>query len=168
VVVDDEQWELAEQAWIQKFTNLTNLTPGGDGVQKWTQELRNKISVATSKVVYQYTFNGDFVKVWKSATQAAFHFNVRSSSISSAANPKSRKKSAVGFQWSLKLVKKMKPYRPKHVSRIKMKFPDKTEIIYNSLREAADAIGINKGTLSYMLQENQHYWHKYVFYYEDK
>lgn len=46
---DDTNWKERERHWIGRYSNLTNLTAGGDGVDFYPQEVRDKISKGNKK-----------------------------------------------------------------------------------------------------------------------
>lgn len=61
-------------------------------------EVKKKIREASIKKVYQYSINGDFIKVWDSVIDAARELNISSSAI--ANNCRGLSKKSNGFIWS--------------------------------------------------------------------
>lgn len=99
--VEGNDWQFWEQYYISIYENLTNSTKGGDGLNKPTQDVKDKIGAANSKRIIQYSLEGQFLKVWDSATKAARFYNLKSTTISSAASPNNRKQSSCGFLWRI-------------------------------------------------------------------
>ncbi len=48
-ICNETNWKEREAHWIQQFNNLTNLTSGGDGMDFYPQEVRDKISMGNKK-----------------------------------------------------------------------------------------------------------------------
>ncbi len=98
--VEQDNWQFWEEYYISQYNNLTNGTKGGDGLNKPTQEVKDKIGKANSKKVIQYDLDGNFIKIWDSMSQACDYFGLKTHGpVSSAANPNNRKKTSCGFQW---------------------------------------------------------------------
>lgn len=62
-----------------------------------SEENKKKLSERSSKPVLQYTLDGEFIKEWKSATDAAREYNTHASDISGCCNDKI--KTSNGFIW---------------------------------------------------------------------
>jgi len=85
-MIDFCSWEKSQELetyWINKFknegANLVNLTNGGEGNLglKLSKERRDKLTLAVSKKIYQYTLDGIFVKEFKNAVEAAKELNLK-------------------------------------------------------------------------------------------
>ena len=61
-------------------------------------DVKKKIRDASIKKVYQYTIDGDFIKVWDSVIDAAIDLEISSSAI--ANNCRGLSKKSNGFIWS--------------------------------------------------------------------
>lgn len=105
IIIDNISKKMAsifECELIKKY-NLTkegyNISPGS-----WTACGEN-----TSKPIYQYDFNGNFIKKWETASEASRYYGVENISIATYQN-----KSYCGYQWSFEYVDKMEPYSVTH------------------------------------------------------
>lgn len=111
-------WDISQQRemyWISQFKvwgfKLVNLTEGGEGCigRKYNLKTIDKIKKSSSKKVYQYSLDGNFIKEWKSSTEAGKSLGKTNSKICSCARGKRNK--AYGFIWNYKKLKKVEPYK---------------------------------------------------------
>jgi hypothetical protein len=121
-MIDFCSWEKSQKLetyWINKFknegANLVNLTNGGEGNLglKLSKERRDKLTLAVSKKIYQYTLDGIFVKEFKNAVEAAKELNLKHCSKINATARGERKKAA-GFLWSYVKVNFLEKYKSKY------------------------------------------------------
>ena len=155
----DFDWEIIEEVskgnlnerekfWIQYYNSIYpngyNMTPGGTGGC-----LEEK-----KKPVYQYDLEGNFLKEYESASEAGRQAGLDCSSISKACR---KKKGCSGnFQWRYKEDMPNKDNITKYIceydhNSIKVKQFDLDGnfiAIYNSISEAARALGIKKSSVS--------------------
>mgnify|MGYP000303446793 CR=1 FL=1 len=86
--------------------NLVNLTDGGDGCTNWN-DVRTKKMIEKNrknmKSVSQYNFKGEFIKSYRSISEASKQSNIGRQSIRDCVNGKL--KTAGGFAWVLSDVK---------------------------------------------------------------
>lgn len=118
-----------ETHYIYKFNTLApngyNLSSGG-GNNRTHESTKKKISKALkgrkigkyhidclvdrcSIKVYQYDLDGNFIKSWKSAIEAARKLEIGNSEINKCC--KNQRKSCGGFMWSLTKEKSLPPYK---------------------------------------------------------
>lgn len=161
---EDDEWVVTEQQWIELFPNLTNMTPGGDGVRKFTQDMKDRIAKAHAKVIYQYSLSGEYIRSWSSTGEAARAMRVYHGAISAAASRNCRKKTSAGYQWSRTLEDRLTYYPGKHTSQLAVLRKQNDEIkIFSSVKSAAGWMGMNKGTLSWLLQCGTYENSKFIF-----
>lgn len=86
-----------EQEWINKLNAEINL-----------QDPIIGIGGISNKTVYQYSLNGELIKIWNSCVEAARELNINYGPLHSCANPKCISKSAYGFIWSYEKLDKIK------------------------------------------------------------
>jgi hypothetical protein len=100
-IVKLSEWSFWEQYYISLYKSwgfeLTNLTPGGDGITYYTKEVLDKMSKAqkgikkpeefkkkismsawNTKSVLQYSIEGNFIKEWRTVTEANKNYKVKS------------------------------------------------------------------------------------------
>lgn len=99
--VPEDNWQYWECYYISLYEGLTNLTAGGEGNNNLAEVCRKQISEKNSKKIIQYTLSGEFIKIWNSGVEACRFYNLKSTTINSAANPNNRKKSSCGFLWRM-------------------------------------------------------------------
>jgi hypothetical protein len=170
---------------------LTNYTDGGDGQngRKQSIETINKRVLKTSKVVYQYDINGNFIKEWKSVTFVSKCLMIDKKRISACATNVLH--TYFGFRWSYikldklepiqrdnshiteeylnklsiaKLGKKPKNFEAFQAKRHKKVLEFENGILvktYNSSFEADRELGLNSKTISNYLTRNSKYIKKY-------
>lgn len=93
---------------------LANGTDGGDGNNNLSEESKNRIGVLNSKKVYQYSLDGELIKVWDSVISTEIEF-FNSSNISTSIK---RNGTCYGYIWSYTEL-------PKFKSRVKYQMPIK-------------------------------------------
>ena len=128
-----------EEYWIQKLNPDLNVckTPTTQG--KPEPNFNN----TSSKKVYQYSLEGDFIAEYESASEAARRIGCNSKSISSAASEKSiNSKSIFGFQWSYIKVNQMLKYEnfSKDAKIVEIDCFDLNSFEYKKFRSIADAV----------------------------
>ena len=67
-----------------------------------TKETKEKLSAIASKPVLQYDSYNNFIKEWKSASEAAKSLNKRPSSITHCCNHRANYNTAYGYKWKWK------------------------------------------------------------------
>ena len=67
-----------------------------------TKETKEKLSAIASKPVLQYDLYNNFIKEWKSASEAAKSLNKRPSSITHCCNHRANYNTAYGYIWKWK------------------------------------------------------------------
>lgn len=133
-----------EEFWIQKLNPDLNIckTPTK---QSYPEPNFNNTS---SKKVYQYDLDGNFIKEYESASEAARQIGCTSKSISITANNKFiHSKSVFGFQWSYTKLDKMPKYKnfSKDAKIVKIECLDLINLEYKTFRSIADAVrALNK------------------------
>lgn len=131
-IVSEAEWQFWEEYWICQIKawgfDLTNMTLGGEGALgvskknsfKHTEEAKAKIAAknkaikktpewiarvaeGSKKSILQYSLNGEFIKEWDSASNAALQLtgNKENKKNISAVCRKTRNK-AYGYKWSFK------------------------------------------------------------------
>lgn len=94
----------------QKLKNLKKIRFSGKnnpmfGKKCWlngknqSNEVKEKLSRIKKKPIKQLTLNGDLIKIWPSAIDAATELKISKSSIHNVTNPSMRAKTAAGFKW---------------------------------------------------------------------
>ena len=106
--LEKEQAKMIQIYLIAKFDLRNpdiayNITKGGD-----TGNGLYGVKHPMSKPVFQYTWQGDFVKEWGTISEAAETLHIKGKKIGEAASK--NRKQAHGFQWSFEKVDKMPPY----------------------------------------------------------
>lgn len=93
--IDDNDINQKEKNYVQKYSLeghiLYNIVYNNN-----IEFLENRSNLS-SKNIYQYSEQGDFIKEWKSLTQAAEFYNISNSNICSSAM--SKRNLCGGFQW---------------------------------------------------------------------
>lgn len=84
-----------EEYYIEKFDSIDsgyNILRGGSNYHDfvYTKEIKEKIGNASSKAIIQYDLEGNYVKSWKSASEAGRVLGIRSALISKCCNRKSK------------------------------------------------------------------------------
>lgn len=84
-----------EEYYIEKFDSIDsgyNILRGGSSYHDfvYTKEIKEKIGNASSKAIIQYDLEGNYVKSWKSASEAGRVLGIRSALISKCCNRKSK------------------------------------------------------------------------------
>lgn len=106
-----------EQYWISQFKQwnfrLLNMTDGGEGnlgaIKSEETKIKLKQSIrSNSKVVYQYTLQGEFIKEYNSPMDAAEELGFNNANICQCCNGK--KKSHAGFMWSYTFSERLDSY----------------------------------------------------------
>lgn len=103
-LVNEDNWKEREKYWIKHIQEnnyrLTNMTEGGDGNSIQLIGVIPKCVELAKKPILQYDLDGNFIKEWKSITEAAIAVETSTSCISRAA--KGKEKYANKFQWRYK------------------------------------------------------------------
>lgn len=84
-----------EEYYIEKFDSIDsgyNILKGGSSYHDfvYTKEIKEKIGNASSKAIIQYDLEGNYIKSWKSASEAGRVLGIRSALISKCCNRKSK------------------------------------------------------------------------------
>lgn len=84
-----------EEYYIEKFDSIDsgyNILRGGSSYHDfvYTKEIKEKIGNASSKAIIQYDLEGNYIKSWKSASEAGRVLGIRSALISKCCNRKSK------------------------------------------------------------------------------
>lgn len=136
--LDHEQAKMIQIFLIAKFDLRNpdkgyNISKGGESGNGLEGEAH-----PMSKAVYQYSWDGDFIKEWETIRAAAKALHIKGSKIGEAAGEK--RKQAHGYQWSFEKVDKMPPYTGfpgntiRHYPRVyRVSFDGKIEKIYDDL-----------------------------------
>lgn len=140
---------------------------------KLDQNHAKKLKESTSKRVYQFDLNGNFIAEFNSTHEAAKSLNKESSASTIAKQCRSRKGSSLGYQWRYTKEspgKYIKPStknisRKKNTGRIKAVIQLKDNNIiarYISLMEAARCLNTNSGSLWHAIHRHikhlGYYW----------
>lgn len=92
-----------EKYWIQLNNPILNVVFANNS------KLLENISKHKSIPIYQYNKNGNFIKEWKSITEAATELNIENGNICYAANGK--RKLAGEWMWSYRKLNSLPPYK---------------------------------------------------------
>ena len=95
--------DVREKFWIQKYNPILNTTFANN------EKLLENISNVKSIKIYQYNKQGEFIKEWKSITEAATTLNIEGGNISGAAIGK--RKLAGVWMWSYYKLDSLTPYK---------------------------------------------------------
>jgi hypothetical protein len=180
----ENNWEEREKYWISFYrqrTNLTNYLDGGQGQQKGykhSEESKNKISIASKlngkckffngmkfseeinnkracsnkKSIYQFSLNGEMIKKWDGIIDASKTLNINKTNISSVLKGKTI--TAGGFRWSyngeIESFVKNKKWR----EIISINQINNEVIEYNSIKEAAESLNIERKHVENSLRNN--------------
>ena len=157
-----------------------------DWINKLQPDLNSKIdpvtqlnSITQSKIVYQYSLNGDYITKHASCSEAARVLNIDSTSISAACRGNGNYKSAGKFLWSYKKEEKLIYVNNSKLSRIRQvtmfdKLGNKIKV-FDSLIQAAKYIASDNDELDSLsatiasAAKNSNYGvkNKYLFAYGD-
>ena len=119
---------------IAKYSPSCNITKGGEGTLGFSGKLHPK-----SKSVYQYNFNGDFIKEWESINIAGKSLNIFTTRIVSCL--KGNRISTNGFRWSyIKHVSLPIVHRMSGKNQITKKKVNKIDIISGDIIETFESI----------------------------
>lgn len=105
-----------EQYWISQFKawgfRLINLTDGGEGCigRVMSDKTKQKIKESNGKKIYQYDLDGNFIKEYISASEAAKSIGKNNNSKICCCARGERGK-AYNFMWSYIKYEKLNPYR---------------------------------------------------------
>ena len=126
--------------WIAQydsFNNGYNMTLGGEACNG-----------TNDKTVYQYSLQGELIKEYKSAHQAARELNIQFTNICKVC--RGERKTAGGFGWSYEKKEKITPIKTKRLSDgTVLQFTKEGELIaeYPSAKEAKRKTGISDTTI---------------------
>ena len=101
-----EGYEVDHYDWNPENNMLENLSYQPKGINRarrspeWKKNQAEAVRKTLSKPVNQYTLDGEYVKTWESATDAARELGLSQGHISSCCNGK--RENAGGFIWKLK------------------------------------------------------------------
>lgn len=104
ILIDNISFSMAceiEIELIRKYNTVKNgynISYGGTGAK------------TRGKPVYQYDLKGNFIRKWKSPSEAEKYYGIVNSTI----NENMRLKSICGYQWSFEYYEKMPPYETKN------------------------------------------------------
>lgn len=132
--------------------NLTSISNNLRGVSKYCGDYQWKYYngsvenidpvITKEKTVYQFSLNGDLLKVWKSASLAASTFINKSARVSICNVCNNITRQAFGYYWSYKPKFEYNPYNG--CTAVAMYSDDGTFIkSFTSLKEAAESVGLN-------------------------
>lgn len=118
-----------EKYWIEKLKPLFNIMMNNN--IKHIEFISNMRSI----IIYQYDIGGNFIKEWKSITEAAKTLNIENGNICAAANHK--RKLAGIWQWSYVKEEKLHPYKKEIFSKKVHKYDINGNYIksYNNAKE---------------------------------
>lgn len=141
----EQNWQEREKYWIKYYSNLTNTKEGGCGLFiKREQSSIERSANAHKKQICQLDYQGNIIKYWDSATDAAKTLNIKRSGIYKALSRKIN--SCFGFCWCY--AKEVETFVPKIIigENKQRKFPnsckiriitsDNKEFIFNSILQA--------------------------------
>ena len=143
-------------------------TDDSEKIKDYIESLKKKPKINSKKVV-QLTMDGEYIKIWESATEAAKFYEIRPSSISAVTT--GSKSSGKGFRWVKELAYKSGEYylRPiggtwKPIIAISLIDGKRTE--YKSIREASDKLDIGRSAIMRILKNTTINPRKYDFKYK--
>ena len=70
--------------------------------KKHSNETKRKIGLLSAKPILQFSLNGEFIREWESASEAARALNKSSSSITQCCNKRANYNTAYGYKWEYK------------------------------------------------------------------
>lgn len=70
--------------------------------KKHSNETKRKIGLLSAKPILQFSLNGEFIREWESASEAARALNKRPSSITHCCNKRANYNTAYGYKWEYK------------------------------------------------------------------
>lgn len=131
-----------EKYWIELLKPDLNINP--DPTKIPITIINNQ--EISSKKVYQYDLDGNFITEYPSVREAARQLNVKSRQISAAAESNNRVKSAYGYQWSYTKLDYFSKYennsdKAKIVPIYILDINELKETRYDSLADAVRSIG---------------------------
>lgn len=140
--ISTEELLQKEKDWIEKMDPDLNINRDPTKVPITIINNQN----CSSKKIYQYTLDGDFVAEYPSISEAGRVLNLGSRTIACAVSGDPKYKSAHGFQWSFEKVDKMPKYvnnsaLSKIVSVYILDLKTLQETKYNSIADAVRSIG---------------------------
>lgn len=156
-----------------------------------SEEQKKKISIANtgkkmsdenvrrlSKPIVQYSLDGEIIKEYPSTMQVSRELGICSNSIQQCANGKYNHITAYGYIWRYKgdsfykyptkAIKHSERNWDKVKRKIKAIFADGREVVYDSVKEASDSIGVNRHTISRAIRENRKTKNIHFVYVENK
>jgi hypothetical protein len=194
IIIDQIPWNdaLINEIKLIKFYGrrdlnegtLCNLTDGGEGTLGYVvlEEAKKKmskihkgkkISNSHKKILsnlfsiptLQYDLNGNFIKEWKSQTEAAKFYNLESNNISNVC--RNIKKSAANYQWRYKIDNYSLKIEPCiHLDLkpvIKYDLSNNKINEYPTIKSAADSINVNISSVSRVCRGLQKTSKGYIF-----
>jgi hypothetical protein len=78
--------------------------------KKYQKPLNYKPNINNEKPVYQYDKDGNFIREYKSRTQAAKEFNINISQLVNCTKQNNKCKTAGNYQWKNEMYDKIEPY----------------------------------------------------------
>ena len=128
---------------------LCNHTDGGDGANNLSLETKQKIGYASRKRVYQYSMNGNFIKMWQSLTEIGEIMMISEGNISTAIK---RGGSCYGFLWSYEYlgekidgkIKYQMPVLYENINQVD-KITGRVIMVHRNALEAEKTLGLRSG-----------------------
>ena len=101
-IITRERISLAKTGFKYSQRQIDNMKKGRQNIiYNATSDIKNAISMANSKPIFQYDLEGNFIKEWSSIIEAAKYLNKKEgTSISHCLRGKSKK--AYGYKWKYK------------------------------------------------------------------
>jgi len=126
---------------------LCNMTDGGDGLMNPSSEIISKMGNRRKKI-YQYSLNGEFIRMWSGGVEFEMETNNRASNISTAIK---RRGTCYGYIWSyeyfetypITMIKYQMPIKFKNIKQISIQNGTIINVFEDAL-SAARSLNLSK------------------------
>ena len=150
---DERVWWICPTCGNEWQTSISHRTSGTGCNVCYRKQNRGGLN-PTSKEIYQYSIDGDFIKKWDCISSASREMKINSSNISMCA--KHTRPNAGGFRWEYYYTEKLTPIIKVHKSRkgmwgksiLQLDDFGNTIAEYSSLNEASQKLNINSTSIS--------------------
>ena len=133
------------------FENGYNMSPGGDNGQN-----------SPTIKVYQYDLDGNYMREWKSGSEASRYYGLARYAVSEAIRSG---ESRGGYQWSLEKHNGISPYKRTNQYSVEKRDIDGNLInTYKSIAEIVNTYNYNRATFDYVVNKKKnHFYDGYVW-----